>query len=46
VKGQEKHPLYRALIEAQPKAAFRSDSTLLGRLAGRGAPLAPGERDR
>jgi glutathione peroxidase len=43
VKGQEKHPLYRALIEAQPKASFRPDSTLLGRLAGRGAPPAPGE---
>lgn len=37
VKGLHKHPLYQALIEAQPKAAFRPDSTLLTRLAGKGA---------
>jgi glutathione peroxidase len=43
VKGPEKHPLYQALTEAQPKAAFKPDSTLLGRLAERGAAPAPGE---
>ena len=41
VKGPQKHPLYQALIEAQPKAVFKPDSTLKTRLAGSGA--APGE---
>lgn len=40
VKGAHKHPLYQALIEAQPKAVFKPDSTLLTRL---GAAPAPGE---
>ena len=38
VKGPDKHPLYRALIEAQPQAAFKPDSPLLARR--RGAPVA------
>jgi glutathione peroxidase len=43
VKGPQKHPLYQALIEAQPKAVFKPDSPLLTRLAGRGAAPALGE---
>ncbi len=43
VKGPYKHPLYQALIEAQPKAAFRADSTLLTRLTGKGAAPSPAE---
>jgi glutathione peroxidase len=43
VKGQEKHPLYQALIEAQPKAAFKPKSKLLDRLAERFAAPVPGE---
>lgn len=43
VKGPQKHPLYQALIEAQPKAFFKPDSTLLTRLGEKGATIAPGE---
>ena len=32
VTGPEKHPLYRALTEAQPTATFKPESQLLGRL--------------
>ncbi|MER9580796.1 glutathione peroxidase [Mesorhizobium sp. M0276] len=43
VKGPQKHPLYQALIEAQPRAAFKPDSPLLTKQAGRGAAPTPGE---
>lgn len=43
VKGPQKHPLYQALIEAQPKAVFKPDSTLVTRLAGKGASTGPDE---
>jgi glutathione peroxidase len=36
VGGADRHPLYAALIAAQPEAAFRQDSRLRSRLAGRG----------
>ena len=35
VSGSDRHPLYGALIEAMPKAAFKQDSRLLSMLAGR-----------
>lgn len=37
VKGPEKHPLYQALIEAQPKAVFKPGSTLPSRQGGSSA---------
>ena len=43
VKGPQKHPLYQALIEAQPKAVFKPGSTLLSRQAGGGTGPASGE---
>lgn len=43
VTGPRKHPLYQTLIEARPQAVFKPDSTLVGRLAGRGAAPAAGE---
>ncbi len=43
MKGQEKHPLYQAIIEAQPKAPFKPESKLLGRLTESGAAPATQE---
>lgn len=43
VKGPQKHPLYRALIEALPKAVFQPGSTLAARMAGKGAAPGPDE---
>jgi glutathione peroxidase len=43
VKGPREHPLYQALIKAQPKAVFKPGSTLLSQLGGSGAAPASGE---